>query len=185
MTGSSDSVLLVPSDFSDCAPEVVRCAARLAQDLGGRLVLMHVVELPRGIEEDTPIRPRPGVREVDALAFLEEEARGTLSDYAAAVRSEFGGVPVATRVEHGPVVDKILLAAEDLHPRMIVMGTHGREGLSRLVLGSIAEQVVRAAEVPVLTLRTQHKPSCEARGCAWCSTHVSWAQSRVQTEIDG
>lgn len=181
----STPALLVTADFSDCSPEVVRHAADLAETLGARLVMLHVVELPSGISADTRIRPNPNGPETTALTFLEQQARDTLGDYAQAVRAEFGDLAVDMRVAQGPVVDQILAAAEEVDARMIVMGTHGRHGLSRMMLGSVAERVIRSSERPVLTLRTEHKPTCDARSCAWCNTHVTWAQSRIRAELDG
>lgn len=185
MSGHTTQTLLVPTDFLDCSPELVRHAAGLARELSGHLVLLHVVELPSGISEETPIRPQPGGEEVTAGRFLEARALGTLGDYAEAVREDFGDVEVDVVVRHGPVVDQILAAADEVDAKMLVMGTHGRTGMLRMVLGSTAERVIRRSHRPVLILRTQHKPTCEARSCAWCKSQDSWLKTQLRVELDG
>jgi nucleotide-binding universal stress UspA family protein len=185
MSGQTTQTLLVPADFSDCSPELVRHAAGLARELSGRLVILHVVELPAGISEETVIRPQPGGEEVTAGRFLHDRAQGTLGDYAEAVRQDFRDLEVDLIVRTGPVVDQILAAADEVDAKMLVMATHGRSGMLRMVLGSVAERVIRRSQRPVLVLRTQHKPTCQARSCAWCKSQDSWIQSQVRAELDG
>ena len=80
---------------------------------------------------------------------IEASARKALADFAAAL-----GIPASsTVVREGDPVDEILAVAASLDAQMIALGTHGRRGLAHILLGSVAEQVVRRATVPVLTVR--------------------------------
>ena len=174
--------ILVPIDFSDCALSVVERATKVAGDQGAALLLLHVAQLPDGIDADTPLGPDDRDRR-SAGQVLREEAQGSFPVYVAAATE--GGVIAATRIEHGPPADTILRVARDLDVSTIVIGTHGRTGLSRLMLGSVSEQVVKQASCPVMTVRTQYKPKCQARSCAWCATHITDGQSALRAELDG
>ena len=79
-----------------------------------------------------------------------------------------------------PRVGQKSFAASDFPP-----GTHGRCGLARLVLGSVAEKVTREAEGTVFTVRSRFKPSCVARSCAWCPSRKGSAAQQVLAEAEG
>jgi len=169
--------LLVPIDFSDCTHGLVERAADLAARLGGRLTLLHAVEAPAELEGVA----LEGGRGAGALLADEAAERlGFFSDLAAA-----RGAPVDTAARPGAPGEAILAAADALGADMIMMGTHGRRGVARLVLGSIAEHVIRRASVPVTTLRTQRRPACEAASCAVCATDVTAARRRLRVELEG
>jgi nucleotide-binding universal stress UspA family protein len=180
----SRSTLLVPVDFSDCAPGVVDYAVKLARDLEARVVLLNVVELPAGLDPGAPIHPETG-EDIAVAEYAAREAARNLDTYVLAAASLMPGVEIVGEVGRGTPVDSILEAADQYDARLIIMGTHGRRGLARVVMGSVAEHVLRRSERPVLTLRTQHRETCAARSCAWCTTHVTPAQSRVRAELDG
>lgn len=136
------NTILCPIDFGDASMK----ALSLAKDLAGRLeadvVLLHVyVEPVVAYPGMTPILV-PGLGDEVATA-----ARRAVDDLAA----QSPGVRAMVRT--GDPAAEILAVVEALRPRMVVMGTHGREGLQRLFLGSVAEQVVRASASPVLTVR--------------------------------
>jgi nucleotide-binding universal stress UspA family protein len=132
--------ILAPTDFSAHANQAVTAAFDLAQTFGAKLSLLHVIEVPvYAIEVSLP------------LADLEHDARRALAcllPEAAAARVE-----VTRLVELGVPAQKILEAARAEQADLIVMSTHGRTGLGHLVLGSVAERVVRLAPCPVLTIR--------------------------------
>jgi universal stress protein A len=132
--------ILVPTDFSAHANWAVTAAFELAQTFGADLSLLHVIEVPvYAIEVALP------------LADLEQNARRALAlllpEAAAA------GVAVTRLVDMGVPFQKILETARAEQVDLIVMSTHGRTGLGHLVLGSVAERVVRLAPCPVLTIR--------------------------------
>lgn len=140
--------ILVPTDFSDGSREAFNTAIDLARDSGARLTLFHVNHVPTSVFPDVilPMSPelmRDAEHSVEhVLLHLCEEARqaGVDADW----KTAFG----ATHVE-------ICTLADALAVDLIVIGTHGHGGLSHMLLGSVAEKVVRKAPCPVLTVRAQ------------------------------
>ncbi|HEV2281932.1 MAG TPA: universal stress protein [bacterium] len=139
--------ILVPTDFSDSANAALRWAADLAQALGARIVLLHVVDLEyQWIPAGPAVVPTP----VPAVVArrIREQARAALDAIAAKTPAVRRGL-----VRDGHARDVILAAADELKADFIVMGTHGRRGVAHLFIGSVAEYVVRHARVPVMTVR--------------------------------
>lgn len=160
--------ILVPVDFSDCAPYLLAEAVKLARPLGATLTLLHVVEPPDGLLPDTPIQPDPAAPTTTVSRFLVEAAERRMPEFTDF--AEKAGVAAEPRIVLGRTGETIVDQTEG-HD-LVMMGTHGRRGVSRMVLGSVAEQVTRRSEIPVMTVRTKHRPDCEAKNCSWCSTHV-------------
>jgi nucleotide-binding universal stress UspA family protein len=134
--------ILLPTDFSKSSEAALRFACALARDYQARLLLLHVVEPPVYYGELGMAVPLP--------ADFDESLRRRLEQL---VPPE-SGVAADTMLVEGNAAREILRVAEEQHCDLIVMGTHGRSGLSRVVLGSVAEDVVRHSRVPVLTLKT-------------------------------
>jgi len=133
--------ILHPTDFSEQSDYALRLAAAQARDHGARLVLLHVASLPVVVYGgDLPV-PVP--------EDSHDEERQRLESLP---------VPAPTTTERhfveGDVATEILRLAQETNSDLIVMGTHGRTGLARLLMGSVAEQVVRKAPCPVLTVKT-------------------------------
>lgn len=139
--------ILHPTDFSDCASQAQAAAVDLLGQLGGEIVLFQVlVETPLYGEGILSIR---SVRAVyDAQRKWAEE---TLETRADALRQR--GIKASWRVAVGVPLEEIVKVAEETGADMIVMGTHGRGVLDRVLLGSVAERVIRLAPCPVLTVR--------------------------------
>jgi nucleotide-binding universal stress UspA family protein len=139
--------ILHPTDFSGCATQAEAVAVDLARKLGGDLVLVQVlVEAPLYSEG---FISRRQVRTVfDAQRKWSEEALE-----ARAEQLRRSGIKTTWRVQLGAPYEEIVRTAEEEGAGMIVMGTHGRGGLSRMMLGSVAERVIRLARCPVLTVR--------------------------------
>jgi nucleotide-binding universal stress UspA family protein len=130
--------ILHPTDFSELSDAAFRLACAVAHDHGGRVVVLHVVPPPQSHGEEVARRQGRGYHE-DLWRMLER------------VRPEGAAVPVERRLEDGPPAETILRVAREEGAGLIVLGTQGRAGLGRLLLGSVAEQVVRQAPCPVLT----------------------------------
>jgi nucleotide-binding universal stress UspA family protein len=139
--------ILHPTDFSECAAHAQAAAIDLARTLGADIVLLQVlVETPLYGEN---VLNMPKVQSVyDAQRKWAEE---TLEARAADLRQR--GMKASYRVQVGVPFEEIVKVAEEERADMIVMGTHGRGGLNRVLLGSIAERVIRLAPCPVLTVR--------------------------------
>ena len=175
--------VLVPVDFSVCSHEVAAEAAKLAAGVRGEVVFLHVVPTPPGLPQDVIVRPEPGGPPVSVHEWLEDEAARELPIYLRSMNRL--GVPARTAVRHGPVADIILETADAEDAQYIVMGTHGRKGLARMFLGSVAEQVVRRSTRPVVTLRSIHKQECEARSCATCTSGQLKSADQLDAEDQG
>lgn len=142
----SFSKILVPIDFTSHSAEALRVAAKLVARPGGELVLLYVQEPP-----DSPFLPGPLVYTPAQLERVASRARARLE----AARLELDRSPelrVDVRLTQGRPAAAILGAAADGFD-LIVLGTHGRRGLQRALLGSIAERVMRDAPCPTLTVK--------------------------------
>jgi nucleotide-binding universal stress UspA family protein len=143
-------IFLVPTDFSSCARKAAEQAIMLAEGFGGRVVFFHVLDLhpsyttvyahELGVSVPTP-PPSPEEIEPDWEAFLS-------------------GLPLEKvdwekSTEEGEAATVIVHQAKHVQADMIVIGTHGRSGLPHMLLGSVAEKVVRTASCPVLTIRPE------------------------------
>jgi nucleotide-binding universal stress UspA family protein len=133
--------ILHPTDFSENSESAFRLACALAWDYKARLVLLHVTTIPAVIYAGGAVPPDPWPSIEEAEAKLRE------------LESQANGVRVESQVMEGDPVDMILRAAEETNSDVIIMGTHGRTALSRLLLGSVAESVIRKAPCPVLTAK--------------------------------
>ena len=141
--------ILVPVDFSVCSMLVTRQAAGLAAKLGAKVVVLHVSELPAGVPAQSHVHPEGVDRTV--VDFLSADTSELLRPFSAAATE--AGALAEVRVRVGPVVPGILAAAAECQADLIVIGTHGRTGLARVVLGSVAESVAHKAVSPPPTPR--------------------------------
>jgi len=179
-------VVLAALDASEVAHEIVRVAANLARGhAGGELHLVHVVEdLPApAILVPVPLSLGVSSRE------MVEDARKRIETLAAEARGHFAG-RLSAHVATGSAWKQILQVAIDVQADLLVVGTHGRGGVKRLLLGSVAETVVRKASCPVLVVREKNyrafvppeiEPACpecaavqQRTGGAqlWCERHA-------------
>lgn len=142
--------ILAPIDFSDYSLKTLDYVTDLAKTLGAELVLLHVVEPVYYASPADLYGPSANI------AMLMEEQRRMaqqhLDKLAERVREK--GVSARTVLASGTAHQTIVDVARKEKTDLIVMATHGRTGLSHVLLGSVAERVVRAATCPVLTVRT-------------------------------
>jgi nucleotide-binding universal stress UspA family protein len=139
--------VLCPIDFSDSSRLAVERAAQLAAPSGAGIMLLHAIELPVTYNGE-PFG-------VDFLDGIEKKSTHLLEDWAADLRSKIA-VPVATEIRVGPPgMQTLEILDRDPTFDLVVIGSHGRTGLRRVLLGSVAEQVVRHAPCPVLVARTR------------------------------
>lgn len=147
--------ILFAHDFSGCAAGVEATVIDLALATDAEVVVCHVSELGHGLAADTLITPQGEERPRRLDDFTLEAAAKRLDVIAKRIAAR--GVRCRTVARLGPITAGILRAAREQSAELIVMGTHGRTGLDHLLLGSVAEKVLRQADVPVLTLRTPAK----------------------------
>jgi len=141
--------ILCPMDFDKNSLPALRLASELAEEGKAKLCLLHVVAMAFAPEVALPF----GKIEAAARTKLERLARQRVG----------GKASYEVNVMVGDPAIEILQAAKRWHPDLIVMATHGRTGLRHLVLGSVAERVVRAAPCPVLTVRPTAAPRAGSR----------------------
>lgn len=142
--------ILVPVDFSACSMAATRAALTLAQGLKAEVVLLHIPELPGAVEPDALIHPEPGAPEIPLTEFFRQRAEVEFVPY----REVLGATLTDTRVVPARRPEEVIISvADDLDADMIVMGTHGRRGLQRWLMGSVTERVLRETARPVLVIR--------------------------------
>lgn len=152
----SSNPILVPVDFSSPSITALLCAAELSEKLGSELVILHVVH---------DLNEAPGYYSVKGsgkqLRRMEDVAAEMLDDFFHRMQKEHPKLPAlehaTTMLVVGLPVNRILESAEKVHARMIIMGSQGRTGLARAMLGSKAEQVVRLAPIPVMIVKDEKK----------------------------
>ena len=138
--------ILHPTDFSPRSEHAFQLACTLARDHGARLLVLHVI--------DQPIAAYGGVMTAPPAPPPVEERKAAQEQLRRMCASE-PKLLIEHRLQEGDPARWILQIATDCKCDLIVMGTHGRTGLRRLVMGSVAEQVLRNATCPVLTLKAE------------------------------
>jgi nucleotide-binding universal stress UspA family protein len=136
--------ILHPTDFSPYSDLALQIAAALARDYRARLVIVHVGRQPaRSLEGPAPAAPLPG-------EWHREELERQLRQRTV---PNLDPAPEYCLTFADALGDEIRRVADEIRCDLIVLGTHGRTGLGRLLLGSVAEHVLRRAKCPVLTVR--------------------------------
>ncbi|HEX5062197.1 MAG TPA: universal stress protein [Kofleriaceae bacterium] len=138
--------ILVPTDLSEGAEEALDYACELARQFGATVHLLHVIGIPTLGVPELGVALTSTV--IDSMVRENQEALERLVDRKRTMAT-FGAPLLRT----GDARDLINQTAKELTADLIVMGTHGRRGVSRALLGSVTETVVRTAPCPVLTVR--------------------------------
>ena len=139
--------ILVPTDFSEPAEAALHWATTLAQDVDAQLYLLHVVPEPYVYPWGSELSAMPLT---DILVQSEQSAEERMHRLAAETRLPLDRI--VTRAVIGTPVDQILATVAEQNIDLIVLGTHGRGMVGHLLLGSVAERVIRRSPVPVLTV---------------------------------
>lgn len=141
--------ILVPIDFSETSSRALDLAIEIGGPLRVEIVLLHVIEPLQLASAPELYSPAPGPM-MEVLAEQERAAHAELAKIAKRVRAKRIGVHAL--VVSGTPYDRIVEASDHLRADLVVMGTQGRTGISHLLVGSVAEKVVRLATCPVLTV---------------------------------
>ncbi len=134
--------ILHPTDFSERSDQAFHLACSLARDHGARVIVLHVMPPPVATSVGGVMTPEPGTHQQECWEQLCRR------------KSDDPRVKVEHLITEGSPGEGILRAVKEKHCDLIVMGTHGRTGLGRLLMGSVAEAVVRKASCLVLTVKT-------------------------------
>ncbi|HZT97099.1 MAG TPA: universal stress protein [Chloroflexota bacterium] len=133
--------ILHPTDFSEYSGYAFQLACDLARDYDARLIVLHVAAPPVVVYGEGVLPPEP------------KDYKERLRERLQQVVIQDPKIPIEHRLIEGDAAREILRLAGEAKCNLIVMGTHGRTGLGRLLMGSVAEQVVRKAPCPVLTVK--------------------------------
>lgn len=133
--------IIFPTDFSHTGDEALRLATTLARDTGAKLIIVHVEEPPAAYGGG------------EFYYGIPEPATADLKRMLANVKPADPTIEYEHRLITGDPAAAVVKLAETEHADMIVLGTHGRTGLTRLLMGSVAEAIVRRAKCPVLTYK--------------------------------
>lgn len=140
--------ILVPTDFERPSNEAIELATSLAQSFGAKITLLHVWQVPIYPYMDFTLNS-------DLITRMEEAATERLS---VGLKNLKQILPSSeSMLKMGLPWQEILDVIANLKPDLVVMGTHGRRGLTHAFLGSVAERVVRLSPAPVLTVRSPSK----------------------------
>jgi nucleotide-binding universal stress UspA family protein len=143
--------ILCAVDFSAPSARALQYALALAERLGAQVDVIHVYEFPNFAVEDGAVELPPYMQESLAMRLRER-----LEQFVKEKAVE--GPKTSTHLLEGIPYLQIVEAAKGHQADLVVIGTHGRTGLSHMMLGSVAERVVRTSEVPVLTIRSAGSP---------------------------
>jgi nucleotide-binding universal stress UspA family protein len=141
---SEKKKILFPTDFSHTGDAALKLATSLARERGETLLIVHVEEPPAAYGGGEMYYGLPDPATEDLQRMLEE------------VKPEDPEVEYEHRLVTGDPAHAVARLAEEEDVELIVMGTHGRTGVMRLLMGSVAESIVRRAPCPVLTLKQPH-----------------------------
>jgi nucleotide-binding universal stress UspA family protein len=147
MTGLEWKKILCPIDFSEASRDALRAAVEVTRRFGGELTLFHAYPLPGYTLPEGTVLPN-----AEMLQALADETQAMLDKWKAEAVA-MGAAQVVTDKAVGEPAAAILDAAEAGKFDLVVVATHGRTGLAHMLLGSVAERVVRRCPTPVLTVR--------------------------------
>jgi nucleotide-binding universal stress UspA family protein len=137
----AQKMILFPTDFSTASDAALVHAESLARQMNARLLIVHVEEPPLAYGGGELYYGLPEPSSERILKMLED------------VKPSDPSVPYAHRLTMGDPAGEVVRIAEDENAEMIIIGTHGRTGMTRLLMGSVAEAIVRRAPCPVLVYR--------------------------------
>lgn len=147
--------ILVPVDFSDCSRDALKVAISWAEQFGASITVLHAWQTPHFVSPDLMVS-LPNEPGTPFLDYMENEARTALGDFLGGVHHP-ESMQIRQRLEIGEAAEVIQQVLDEGEHQLVVMGTHGRRGLERLLMGSVAERTVRTSPVPVLTV-PRHGP---------------------------
>lgn len=137
--------ILLPTDGSEYAEKTIQYAIDLAKAVGASIEVMYA------FQPSASLRKRAAMMVEEYRKALEEDAQEIVAEVADRLKAD--GVAVSATVVEGPAAEAILRAIDELNPSLVVMGARGEGGFTNMLLGGVAEQVVRHSPVPVLVVK--------------------------------
>ncbi len=152
--------VLIAVDYDTAAQKIVETGYSLAKSMGAQTVLLHVVSdyFYYSSLDYSPILGYDSFSNLGALQTgTTEELHKAAQDYLDATKRHLGDATIETVVKEGDFGDVILATAAELNIDVIVMGTHSRRGLDKMLMGSVAEKVLRHSAVPLFIIPTKEE----------------------------
>ena len=137
-------------DFSEVSPKVADYARTLAELCGARIVALYVAP---SLTQYVEFHVQASYID-DFVTGIVSGATDTMESF---IKEYFPGVSVESRVVSGYAAEEIVSVAEEVGADLIVLGTHGRKGIDKILFGSVAEKVIKTAKAPVLSMRPEGK----------------------------
>ncbi len=142
--------IVVASDLTETSDSALDYAIDLAKVLGAKVTLVHAYEVPMyGFPDGVMVAP------TDFATRTKDAARESAHAMCSSHQKE--GVELTSVVREGAPWEQVNKVADEMAADLIVVGTHGRKGLSHALLGSVAEKIIRASKLPVLTVHAPAK----------------------------
>jgi len=151
--------VLIALDYSPAAEKIAETGYALAKATGAEVTLIHVVAEPDYYStlDYSPIMGYTGFTSPDMLTLVDDtELKNASRDFLEQSKKHLGDESIAIMLGEGECAEAILKAAADLSADIIVMGTHSRRGLDKILMGSIAEKVLNHSDIPLLIIPTKH-----------------------------
>ncbi|MEP7142749.1 MAG: universal stress protein [Ferruginibacter sp.] len=152
--------ILIALDYDPSAEKIAESGYALARATGAEVILMHVVAEPNYYStlDYSPIMGYTGFSSPDMLMMVDvTEVKKSSQAFLEQSKKHLGEEGITTLLGEGDCADAILKAANDLKADVIVMGTHSRSGLDKLLMGSIAEKVLHHSDIPLFIIPTKHE----------------------------
>ncbi len=137
-------------DFSEVSPKVADYARTLAELCGARIVALYVAP---SLTQYVEFHVQASYID-DFVTGIVSGATDTMESF---IKEYFPGVSVESRVVSGYAAEEIVSVADEVGADLIVLGTHGRKGIDKILFGSVAEKVIKTAKAPVLSMRPEGK----------------------------
>lgn len=156
--------ILVALDYNPSAEKIAETGYALAQATGAGLILLHVVAEPNYYStlDYSPIMGYTGFSSPEMLMMVDAaEIRKASQEFLDQSKKHLGDETITTMLGEGDCAEAILQAANDLNVDTIVLGTHSRRGLDKILMGSIAEKVLHRSEIPLFIIPTKHEKKPE------------------------
>ena len=138
--------IVVPVDFTDTSDRALSYAVELARKFDSTITVVHAYQIPvYGFPADGSY-----ITTADVAAQISTAAQGRLD--AIIESQKLSNIPMTGILRDGVAWEEINAVAQEVNADLIIIGTHGRRGLARALLGSVAENVIRTAKIPVLVI---------------------------------
>lgn len=152
--------VIIGVDYDSSAQKIAETGYEFAKSMGARVILLHVISdyLYYSSLGYSPILGydgfgNPGAIPIDSMENLEK----SVQDYLNSIKKNLGDETIETLIKEGNYGETIVATAGEIKADLVIMGTHGRRGLEKIMMGSVAEKVLATSAIPILVIPTKGK----------------------------